>query len=62
MFSDHAPEPDSGMTATISTVSFVALFSGIYGKENNCMSGIAMFILGALDPLRRTSGRLICHN
>jgi hypothetical protein len=34
-----------GAIAGIGRVPFEALFSDIYAEENNCMSGIAMFIL-----------------
>jgi hypothetical protein len=34
-----------GMATRIGTSRFDALFSDIYAKENNCMSGIAMFIV-----------------
>jgi hypothetical protein len=34
-----------GTMAGIGEVGFEALFSDIYAKENNCMSGIAMFIV-----------------
>jgi hypothetical protein len=34
-----------GMATRIGTARFDALFSDIYAKENNCMSGIAMFIV-----------------
>jgi hypothetical protein len=43
-------------------VTFVALFSAIYGMENNCMSGIAMFIVGASGSVKKTGGPSICHN
>jgi hypothetical protein len=41
---------------------FVALFSDVYGMENNCMSGIAMFIVGASGSFKPTSDPAICHN
>jgi hypothetical protein len=47
---------------TACTVTFVALFSDVYGMENNCMSGIAMFIVGASGSFEPTSGPAICHN
>jgi hypothetical protein len=44
------------------TRAFVALFSDVYGMENNCMSGIAMFIVGAFGSFKQTGGPAICHN
>jgi hypothetical protein len=37
--------PAGGMMIQIGTTRFDALFSDVYGMENNCMSGIAMFIV-----------------
>jgi len=42
-------------------VMFDALFSEVYGKENNCTSGIAMFFEAALIGPVRLSGRANCH-
>jgi hypothetical protein len=44
MASGFAKHRSSGGTmAGIGAIQFEALFSDIYAKENNCMSGIAMF-------------------
>jgi hypothetical protein len=45
----------AGMGA--SEAALVALFSAIYGTENNCMSGIAMFIVGASGSFKPTMVR-----
>jgi hypothetical protein len=37
--------PAGAMMVQIGTTRFDALFSDVYGMENNCMSGIAMFIV-----------------
>ena len=42
-------------------IKFGSLFSGIYGEENNCMSGIAMFMPGAWNGRDSNKGRGICH-
>lgn len=40
---------------------FGSLFSGIYSEENNCMSGIAMFMPQARDRRDSAKGQGICH-
>jgi hypothetical protein len=47
--------------AEIRPIMFDSLFSGIYGEENNCMSGIAMFTLEACNERNSNKGRGICH-
>jgi hypothetical protein len=49
------------MPAGMAVMRFDALFSDIYGKENNCISGIAMFMVRTCHPLESAEGRGICH-
>jgi hypothetical protein len=41
--------------------SISALFSVVCGKENNCMSGIAMFTVHGSESFGRTASRANCH-
>ncbi len=41
--------------------SFGSLFSDVYGTENNCMSGIAMFYEIASNGRTKPGGPGICH-
>jgi hypothetical protein len=41
--------------------SFGSLFSEVYGKENNCMSGIAMFYAIASKGETQPDVPRICH-
>jgi hypothetical protein len=42
--------------------ALAALFSVLCGEENNCMSGIAMFIVGAPGSFKPARRPMICHN
>ena len=41
--------------------SISALFSVVCGKENNCMSGIAMFTVHESESFGRPASRANCH-
>jgi hypothetical protein len=49
------------MPVGMAMMQFGALFSDIYDKENNCTSGIAMFMVRTGNALDSAEGRGICH-
>jgi hypothetical protein len=56
VFNSLTIDPSKDVMGSIS-----ALFSVVCGKENNCMSGIAMFIVSTGRSLDSTAGRGVCH-
>jgi hypothetical protein len=50
-----------GVIASPSAQSLGALFSEVYGTENNCTSGIAMFMVCATADPVLGHGRTVCH-
>jgi hypothetical protein len=61
MFSSPGKPSRGGMPAGMGLGRFEALFSDIYDKENNCTSGIAMFMVRTCNALDSAEGRGICH-
>lgn len=61
VFSSLGKRSFGGVLSGSRPIGFGSLFSGIYGEENNCMSGIAMFMLGAREERDSAKGRDICH-
>ena len=61
VFSSFGKWSFAGVLVGPRPIGFGSLFSGVYGEENNCMSGIAMFMLPARDGWDSAKGRGICH-
>ena len=61
VFSSFGKWSFAGVLVGPRPIGFGSLFSGVYGEENNCMSGIAMFMLPAREERDSAKGRGICH-
>jgi hypothetical protein len=56
MFSSLLQTSPGRRLGAMGLVHFGALFSDIYGEENNCMSGIAMFMVRTCKELDSAAG------